>query len=56
VVFLFIAIEYFRNAPDDFEMTFFGNFCFWFTILIDLPICLALVGLTLNIFVQIYEN
>ena len=41
------------NAPD-FNVE--SEFCYWVTALLDMPICFALVGLSVNFFLQIYEN
>lgn len=44
------------NAPDEDHLSPWGEICYWVTILLDMPICFALLGLSANIFVQIYEN
>jgi hypothetical protein len=45
------------EAPDDVpDLSFWGNVCFWVTVVIDMPVCFALLGLAPSIFVQIFEN
>ena len=48
----------FSEAPDDktSELSFIGSICFWVTNILDMPICFGLLGLSLNLFVQLYEN
>ena len=38
------------------ELSFYGTLCYWLTNLIDMPICFALIGLSLNLFIQMYQN
>ena len=45
------------KAPDDIqEMSRIGKFSQWFTIIIDMPIVFALLGLSFTIFLMIYNN
>ena len=37
-------------------MSTFGVFCQWFTIIIDMPIVFALFGLSIQIFLMIFNN
>ena len=42
-----------RHTP---ELSLLGVFCFWFTNLIDLPICFALIGLSGSLFCDMFSN
>lgn len=56
-VFAMTIIERTLHAPDDVaDLSFWGDISYWVTAIIDMPVCFALVGLTLNVFIQIYEN
>ena len=33
-----------------------GDFCWFVSVILDMPICFALIGLSLSIFSQIYDN
>lgn len=45
------------NAPDDIpDLSTIGEICYWVTVVLDMPIGFALIGLSVSIFLQIYEN
>lgn len=45
------------KAPKKLEpFTFWGSLGYWVTNILDMPICFALLGLSTNIFFQIYDN
>jgi len=51
-VYFSILIHRLMNKPATAkELSIIGQFCFWVTNILDMPICFALVGLSLNIFV-----
>jgi hypothetical protein len=40
--------------PNEFTST--GKFCYWFTNIVTLPICIALIGLTMSILWNLFDN
>ena len=56
-VYTFILIEREFYSPEKIpSFSYLGLFCFWVVNLLDIPICFALIGLSVNIFLQIYRN
>lgn len=54
-----MLIKRISDAPDNNEesnLNFLGTICFWVTNIFDMPICFALLGLSLNLFFHLYEN
>ena len=57
VFFAIIAIQRGLEAPDDTpDMSWQAEACYWVTVILDMPICFALVGLSISIFLQIFDN
>lgn len=47
---------FFRPDDDTHELSYFGAFCYYLTNSVSLPISYALIFLTINVLVQLYNN
>ena len=57
VVFATMLVLRILNSPDDAPpFSRQGEACFWVAAVLDMPICFALIGLSINFFLQLYEN
>ena len=46
----------FYSPRDKEPLTYFGDVCYYVTNILTMPICFSLLGLTTNVFMQMYDN